>query len=160
LAYKRHDIAIEAFNKLGLKLKIIGRGPELKRLKKIAGANIEFLERVTDAELPKYYAECKAFIFPQEEDFGIVAMEALASGKPVIAFRGGDIEEHIEEGKTGIFFERQNVEDIIAAMGRFDQLSHDSEYVRAQAQKFDKSLFKAKIKEYVEVECAKFKAIK
>jgi len=157
LAYKRHDIAIEAFNKLGLKLKIIGRGPELKRLKKIAGPNIEFLGRLSDEKLPEYYAKCRAFIFPQEEDFGIVAMEAMASGKPVVAFRGGDIIEHVEEGKTGVFFEHQTVDDIVDAVGRLDDLDCDPCYSREMVKKFDKSLFKAKIKEYIEVEYKQFR---
>lgn len=157
LAYKRHDIAIKAFNKLGLRLKIIGRGPELKRLKKLAGPNIEFLGRLSDEELPEYYAKCRAFIFPQEEDFGIVAMEAMASGKPVVAFRGGDIVEHIEEGKSGVFFERQEVNDIINAVKKLDGLAYDSQYIREKAEKFDKSLFKAKIKEYIETEYKQFK---
>lgn len=157
VAYKRHDITIRAFNKLGLKLKIIGRGPEFKRLKKIAGPNIEFLGRVSDEQLPKYYARCKAFLFPQEEDFGIVAMEALASGKPIIAYRGGDVVEHVEEGKSGIFFEKQTVDDIVEAVKKLDDLNYDAEYSHERAKKFDKSLFKAKIKEYIDTEYKAFK---
>jgi len=157
VAYKRHDIAIQAFNELGLKLKIIGRGPELKRLKKLANANIEFLGRVPDEELPTHYAACRAFLFPQEEDFGIVAMEALAAGKPVVAFRGGDVVEHIEEGKSGIFFEHQTVADIMTAVKKLDSLDYDPEYNREKARKFDKSVFKAKIKEYISSEYMDFK---
>ena len=149
IAYKRHDIAIQAFNKLGLPLKIIGRGPEMKKLKKMAGPNIEFLERVSDKELPRYYAECRAFIFPQEEDFGIVAIEALASGRSLITYRGGDIPEHIEEGKTGIFFERQTPEDIIKAVKKFQNEDYNPEYIRSKALKFDREIFKSKIKEYI-----------
>lgn len=150
IAYKRHDITIKAFNKLGLPLKIIGRGPEMKRLKKIAGPNIEFLGRVPDEELPKYYAECKAFVFPQEEDFGIVAIEAMTSGKPLIAFRGGDIPEHMEEGKTGVFFNEQNPKSIIEAVEKFQKGSYDADYIRSLALKFDREMFKIKIKEYIE----------
>jgi len=152
LAYKKNDIAIKAFNKLGLKLKIIGRGPELKKLQKIAGPTVEFLGRVSDEELPEYYAKCRAFIFPQEEDFGIVAIEAMASGRPVIAFRGGDIPEHLEEGKTGIFFDKQTPKDIIEAVGKFRDAEYDPNYIRAKALKFDREKFKAKIREYVEKE--------
>jgi glycosyltransferase involved in cell wall biosynthesis len=152
IAYKRNDIAIEAFNELGLPLKIIGRGPEIQRLKKIAGPNIEFLGRVDDDELPKYYAECRAFIFPQEEDFGIVAIEAMAAGRPLIAFKGGDIVEHMEEGKTGEFFLSQSKKDIIDVVGGFDEKKYDSNYIRSQAEKFDRDLFKKKIKEYIESE--------
>ncbi len=157
IAYKRFDIAIKAFNRLKLPLKIIGRGPELKRLQKIAGPTIEFLGRVPDEDLAKYYSQCRAFIFPQEEDFGIVAIEALASGRPLIAFRGGDIPEHIEENKDGIFFDNQTAEDIVAAVGRFEKIEFDSVSIREKARKFDKSAFKNKIKDYVEKEYIKHK---
>jgi len=152
IAYKRHDIAIRAFNKLGLPLKIIGRGPEMKKLKKIAKSNIEFLGRVSEKDLPKYYSECRSFIFPQEEDFGIVAIEAMASGRPIIAYRGGDILEHMEEGKMGIFFDRQTPEDIVAAVKKFDENRYNPEYIRSQAMKFDKEIFKDKMREYIEKE--------
>ncbi|MDD5083473.1 MAG: glycosyltransferase [Candidatus Moranbacteria bacterium] len=150
IAYKRHDIAIEAFNSLGLPLKIIGRGLEIERLKKIAGPNIEFLGRVSDEELPEYYAKCRAFIFPQEEDFGIVAIEAMASGRPLIAYRGGDIAEHLENGKMGMFFERQDAAAIVEAVTNFKDGDYDPTYIRNKALQFDKDHFKAKIKEYVQ----------
>ncbi|HDZ85199.1 MAG TPA: glycosyltransferase, partial [Candidatus Moranbacteria bacterium] len=158
IAYKRHDIAIKAFNKLGLPLKIIGRGPEMKRLKKLAGPNIEFLGRVPEKDLPKYYAECQAFIFPQEEDFGIVAMEAMASGRPLIAYHGGDIPEHMEEGKTGIFFYDQSPTGIIEAVKKFRDEDYDPEYIRSRSLKFDREIFKGKIKDYVESELEKHKS--
>jgi glycosyltransferase involved in cell wall biosynthesis len=157
MAYKKIDIGIEAFNRLGLKLKIIGRGPEMKRLKKMARLNIEFLGRVPDEKLAEYYANCQAFIFPQEEDFGIVAFEAMASGRPVIAFRGGDIPEHIEEGRTGLFFEQQTPEDLIAAIRKFADISFDPQYIRSQALKFDREVFKSKIKAYIEKALLEFK---
>jgi len=157
LAYKRFDIAIEAFNELCLPLKIIGRGPELKKLKKMAKSNIQFLGRVPDRKLAKYYAECQAFIFPQEEDFGIVAVEAMASGRPVIAYRGGDIPEHIEENKTGIFFENQTKDDIAACVKKFMDCRFNSEYIRSKSLKFDREIFKSKIKDYLEKELAIFK---
>ncbi len=150
IAYKKHDIAIEAFNRLGLPLKIIGRGPEMKRLQKMAKSNIEFLGRVPDEELPNYYSKCKAFIFPQEEDFGIVAIEAMASGRPLVAFRGGDIPEHVEENKSGVFFEKQTTEDIMAAVQKIQSQNFDGEYIRAQALKFDRGIFQQKIKSFVE----------
>lgn len=150
IAYKRHDIAIEAFNRLGLPLKIIGRGPEFERLKKMAGPNIEFLGRVSEEELPKYYAECRGFVFPQEEDFGIVAIEALASGRPLISYRGGDIVEHMEEGKMGVFFDEQTPEAIVRAMEVFEKHQYDSVYIRGKALAFDKERFKVTIQSYVE----------
>jgi glycosyltransferase involved in cell wall biosynthesis len=150
IAYKKHDIAIEAFNRLGLPLKIIGRGPELKNLKKRARKNIEFLERVDDDSLAEYYAGAKAFIFPQEEDFGIVAIEAMASGRPIIAYRGGDIVEHMIEGDMGVFFDRQTADDIVAAVERFNTYSFDPSLIRSRSLRFDREIFKRTIKNYIE----------
>lgn len=160
IAYKRFDIAIKAFNKLGKNLKIIGRGPELNKLKKIAGDNIEFLHRVNDENLAKYYAHSEAFIFPQEEDFGIVAIEALASGRPVIAFWGGDIPEHLKEGETGIFFKKQTSKNIVEAVKKFEKnkKNFNPAHIRSQAEKFDREYFKARIKEYIEKELENFKS--
>lgn len=157
IAYKRFDIAIQAFTKLGLPLKIIGRGPELKRLQKMAGPSIEFLGRVPDEELANYYAKCQAFIFPQEEDFGIVAIEAMASGRPIIAYRGGDILEHMEEGKTGLFFDQQTADDIVRTIKKFDANHFDPAYIREKVEKFDNREFKAKIKDYIEKELKEHK---
>lgn len=150
IAYKRHDIAIEAFNRLKLPLKIIGRGPEMKRLKKLAGPTIEFLGRVDDDNLARYYSRCKGFVFPQEEDFGIVAIEALASGRPLIAYRGGDILEHMEERKMGIFFDSQTSESIIDAVKEFEKINFDHKYIRERVLRFDREIFKQKVKEFVE----------
>ena len=150
IAYKRHSIAIKAFNEMKLPLKIIGRGPELKRLQKIAGPTIEFLGRVEDEDLNQYYANCSAVIFPQEEDFGIVAIEALSSGKPLIAYRGGDIPEHMEENKMGVFFDEQNPDAIKDAVTRFEKLSFDQDYIRSKVLKFDRKIFKEKIKTFIE----------
>jgi glycosyltransferase involved in cell wall biosynthesis len=150
IAYKRHSVTIRAFNELKLPLKIIGRGPELKRLKKIAGPTIEFLQRVDDEELKKYYANCQAVIFPQEEDFGIVAIEALSCGKPLIAFRGGDIPEHMEENKMGVFFDQQTPQQVIDAVGRFQKLSFDPVYIRSKVLRFDREIFKEKMKVFIE----------
>ncbi len=150
IAYKRHDIAIKACNELGLPLKIIGRGPEMKRLRKLAGPTIEFLGRVPEEELPKYYAECRGFIFPQEEDFGIVAIEAMAAGRPLVAFRGGDIVEHMEEGMGGKFFDEQSVASLRQALSSFDEHLYDPERIHRRALAFDKEKFKATIQAYVE----------
>lgn len=150
IAYKRFDIAVEAFTRLGIPLKIAGRGPEMKRLRKMAGPNVEFLGRVPDEELPRYYSECRAFIFPQEEDFGIVAMEALASGRPVIAYRGGDIEERVEEGVSGLLFDEQTPEAVMEAVSRFDDSVFDPERIREKALPFDVASFRRIIRRYVE----------
>lgn len=150
IAYKRHDIAIDAFNKLGFSLKIIGRGPELQGLKKRAKSNIEFLERVDDHELAQYYAQAKAFIFPQEEDFGIVAIEAMAAGRPIIAYRGGDIVEHMIEGKTGIFFDTQTADALVTVVKNFDDHIFDASFIREQSLRFDREHFQRTMKNYID----------
>ncbi len=150
IAYKRHDVAIKAFNELGLPLKIAGRGPEKEGLQKIAKENIEFLGRVPDADLPTLYQNCKGFIFPQEEDFGIVAIEALASGKPLIAYRGGDIVEHVEDGIHGILFEDQTVESLTEAIVRFESSVFNSDDIAKSVEHFDTEIFCDKIKHRIE----------
>lgn len=150
LAYKRVDIAIRAFNTLGLKLKIVGNGPELKRLKRMAGPTIEFLGLVTDAKLSDLYSKCQAFIFPQEEDFGLTAVEAMAAGRPVVAFAAGGALEIIKEGVSGIFFEAQNPKSLVGAIKKMSQQNFEPEEIRRQAVQFDKEIFKQKIKDFVE----------
>jgi glycosyltransferase involved in cell wall biosynthesis len=150
IAYKRHDIAIRAFNELGLPLKIVGRGPELARLRKMAGPTIEFLERVSDEALPRYYAECRAFVFPQEEDFGIVAIEAMAAGRPIIAYRGGDIVEHMEDGKMGVFFNEQTSAALVEAVRGFREERYDPIVIRAKSLHFDRARFQATMKAYID----------
>ncbi|MBU2037179.1 glycosyltransferase [Patescibacteria group bacterium] len=150
LPYKKIDLAISAFNELGWPLKIIGDGPDRNRLKKMAGSNIEFIGLVAEKNLSDYFARCRAFIFPQEEDFGITAIEAMAAGRPVIAFRGGGALETVEEGKTGLFFNEQTPESLIATLKKFNQADFSPSYIRQKAEQFDKKIFKGKIKEFVE----------
>ena len=157
LPYKRFDLIIRVFNKLGWPLKIIGDGPERKKLKRLARSNIEFVGLISDLELRDYYANCRAFIFPQEEDFGLTACEAMASGRPVIAFRGGGALEIMQEGKTGIFFGKQNVKCLIGALRRFQTMKFDPLLIRECVLKLDKEIFKTKIKNFVEEEWIKFK---
>lgn len=157
LPYKRFDLIIKAFNKLGLPLKIVGGGPQEKYLKSIAKPNIKFVGLVSDGELKDYYACCRAFIFPQEEDFGMVAAEAMASGRPVIAYAGGGALEMVEEGKSGIFFRRQKVNDLVAAVQKFQKLAFDSRYIREKALRWDEERFKEKVKKIVEERYLEFK---
>ncbi len=164
--YKRIDIAIEAFNRLGLRLKIIGEGQDEKRLKKFAKSNIEFLGRQYDNTLKEYYSKCKALIFPGEEDFGIVPVEAMASGRPVIAYgKGGAVETVIplnqktedrrqkteENRPTGIFFYEQTAEALIGAVKFFEdnQREFDRNSIRNHALRFDRKIFKEKIRNYI-----------
>lgn len=150
LAYKHFDIGIEAFNKLELPLKIIGDGPERKRLEKLAGRNIEFLGELYSKDLEEQYQRCQALIFPQEEDFGLVPVEAMACGRPVIAYRGGGALESIKEGETGIFFDEQSPESLIQAVKNFRADRFSPLKIRSNALKFDKEIFKKKIKYFVE----------
>lgn len=152
--YKRVDLVVDAFNQLGWKLKIIGTGREMKKLKRKAGRNIEFLGQLTDEELISYYQNCQALIFPQEEDFGIVPLEAQACGKPVIAFRAGGSTETIIEGKTGFFFEKQTSSELIEILVKFDKNGRGANFdvleCHKQAEQFGKEQFKKKFKKVVE----------
>lgn len=148
--YKRIDIAIEAFNKLGLPLKVVGTGMEMGNLKRMAKKNIEFLGQLTDKELLGYYQRCVAVVFPQEEDFGLVPLEAQACGKPVIAYRGGGALETVVEGKTGEFFDHQTSESLSEKIEKFKPEKYKPEDCRQNALKFDKEIFKKKFKEYVQ----------
>ena len=146
VSYKKFDVAIKAFNELKLPLKIIGTGPELARLKKLAGQTIEFLGAIPDEALSKYYQQAQALIFPQEEDFGIVPLEAMASGRPVIAYRAGGATETVIEGETGVFFDVQTSEALAAAVRKFAAMKFDSARCRVQAEKFGVAKFQANIK--------------
>jgi len=148
--YKKVDIVVEAFNKLGLPLKIVGDGPQYKFLKEAAKNNIEFLGRRSDTEVSALLANCRALIFPTHEDFGIVPVEAMAAGKPVIAYRGGGALETVLEGVTGEFFDRQTPDDIIKVVKKFQSNKYDSRACRTQAKKFSKEKFKRAMKSFVE----------
>lgn len=149
IPYKKIDLAVEAFNLLKLPLKIVGIGPELQKLKKKAGKNIEFLGKVSDNKLIKVYQNAKAFIFPAEEDFGIVPLEAQSCGKPVIAFEGGGTLETVVNGVTGIIFKKQSVDSLISAIKIFQSKNFSPEIIRKHALYFDEKIFKDNIKEYL-----------
>jgi len=157
LAYKRFDIVIDAFNTLGIPLKIIGKGPEMKDLKKRSNDNIEFLGYLEDKQISEYYSKCKAFIFPSEEDFGITPLEAMASGRPVIAYRGGGALETVVEGRTGSFFDEQTPESIINIVKTFDPGKFNPIDIKNHAGKFDKEIFKDKIRRCLERKCENFR---
>lgn len=149
VSYKKFDLAIKVFNKLNLPLKIAGAGPEMGRLKNLAGENIEFLGLVSDEKLADLYACAKACIFPQEEDFGIVPLESLASGRPVIAFRGGGAAETLIENKTGLFFDEQTEESLSNAVQNFKTENFNPVFCRARAEEFDIKVFQNKIIKHV-----------
>jgi len=143
--YKRVDLAVEAFNRLGYPLTIVGSGPELGRLKRMAGPNVRFLGALSDEEVRDQYAGTRALIFPGEEDFGIVPVEAEACGKPVIAFaRGGALET--VTGGTGVFFSEQTAESLMEAVRRFEKLPFHAAIIREHAARFDRKAFQDKMR--------------
>ncbi len=155
--YKRIDIAIEACNRLELPLKIVGSGLAEMKLKKLAGPTIEFLGNLTDTELTLYYQNCRALLFPQEEDFGITAIEALACGKPVIAYRGGGATEFIKPGVTGELFYPQTVEALEGALEKFKQKTYSREFLRSQALRFSSERFKRQFGLLIKEEIERFR---
>ena len=158
--YKNIQLAIEAFNRLRLPLRIVGEGPLRKSLEKRAGDSIEFLGWVDDAKLAELYAKCEALIFPGEEDFGIVPLEAQASGSPVIALGKGGVRESVigvddcdgGEQPTGIFFTENSPERLIEAVERYQRLKHsfDPAALRRHASRFSRAGFKTGIKDFIE----------
>jgi glycosyltransferase involved in cell wall biosynthesis len=156
--YKRIDIVVEAFKKMpDKKVKIFGDGTDMPRLKAIAGEakNIEFLGRVSDDKRKELFSKCQAFINPQVEDFGITVVEAMASGRPVIAQARGGALETVIPGKTGVFFKDQTPDAIVAAIQSFNSNLFDSKFIREHAEMFSKERFKREIKEFINKEWEK-----
>lgn len=155
--YKRIDLAIETFNSLGLKLKIIGSGQDEKKLRAMARPNIEFAGKASEKEIQEAYARCRALIFPGEEDFGIVPLEAMASGRPVVAYgKGGALETIVplgasKEAPTGIFFKEQSEAALAEAVGTLEKniKAFDPASIRARALKFDRIVFKDNIRDFI-----------
>lgn len=151
--YKKIDLAVAAFSRLGIPLKIFGVGPEMKYLKKLARwrgrakSNIEFLGKVSDEAKKNLFADCLAYLNPQEEDFGITAVEAMASGRPVIAYKAGGATETVIEGETGEFFEEQWWEELADKIIRFDEQKYNPEFIRNHARNFSLDNFKRRINE-------------
>lgn len=151
--YKRLDLAVEACNRLKKRLVLIGSGQDVDRLKGLAGPTIEFLGWMPDESLRDHLRRCRALLFPGLEDFGIVPVEANACGAPVIAFgRGGATETIIptgEPGSTGVFFETQTTDALVAAIERFERDRFDPAAARRQALKFDKRIFESELLAYL-----------
>ncbi|NIQ00515.1 MAG: glycosyltransferase, partial [Nitrospinaceae bacterium] len=167
--YKRLDLAVEAFNKLGYSLKIIGVGPEETHLKKLAGPNVEFLRWLPDEEVRNHYERCRALIFPGEEDFGITPLEAQAMGRPVIALgKGGVLETVLPDAgfsrqqlpgsqysslkATGVFFQRPEVEALSEAIEYFISIENrfQPDEIRKHALQFDSEYFKYRFRVYIQ----------
>src|SRR3989344_641856 len=149
VGYKAIDIAINAANKLKIPLKIVGRGKEEERLKRLAGPTVEFLGFLSDDRLSAVYQNCQALIFPTDEDFGITPVEAMSFGKPVIAFAKGGALETVLAGKTGEFFAEQSAVSLVKVLRRFDPSKYDPKFIRAHANKFSKERFQKEFSNFV-----------
>lgn len=158
IPYKKADLVIEAFNILGLELRIIGTGPEEKRLKRLAQNNVKFLGRASDDVYYKNLLSAKALIFPSEEDFGIVPVEAMACGTPVIAYGAGGATETVVDGITGEFFTPQAPEALIKVIKNFDSKKYKFENLRSQAEKFSIEAFRSSFKETVDKLYSEYKS--
>jgi glycosyltransferase involved in cell wall biosynthesis len=147
--YKRIDLAVDAFNENGKKLVIIGEGPEKRRLARTAKPNITFLGWVGNDMLRQYYSHCQALVFPGEEDFGIVPLEAQACGSPVIAYARGGALETIIDGETGLFFREQLPASLNEAITRAAMTGFDRQVIVTNAQRFSEGVFCDKIQSHV-----------
>lgn len=149
--YKKVDLVVEAFNKLGLPLVVIGEGSQKKYLQKIAKENVKILGWKDDADVAKYYQNARAFVFPVVDDFGIAIIEAASSGVPVIAYRRGGALEIVKEGESGEFFDAQSAESLISCVKKFIEKEdgYNKEMVAKSVEKFSKERFKKEFGEYL-----------
>ncbi len=147
--YKRIDLAVSAFSRMGKRLVIIGAGPALESLKKTAGPTVEFAGRLSDKEVEAHVARCAALIFPGEEDFGMAPLEVAAAGRATIAFRAGGAVETVVDGVTGLFFDHQTPEALMDAVERFEAQSWDPRAIRAHAQEFSVEVFRTKFTRFL-----------
>jgi glycosyltransferase involved in cell wall biosynthesis len=141
--YKKIDLAVKACTKLKLNLIVIGEGNELERLTAIAGDTIEFKGKVSDEELLFYYKNCRALLFPGEEDFGITMVEVQLAGKPVVAFKAGGALEIVEEGVTGVFFTEQTVGSLVHVLKNFKDSRYNDNDCKKKGRQFSEKRFKS-----------------
>jgi len=155
--YKKVDLAIKAFNKLNIPLKVIGIGEEAKKLQKIAKPNIEFLGHLSEEEKRKILSQCLGLIHPQEEDYGLTPIEAMASGRPVIAYGAGGALETVIDGKTGKLFTEQSWEALIDTIIKFKPHDYNPQEIKEHAQNYNSKIFYQQMKEFVEKSYQDFK---
>lgn len=147
--YKRVDLAVRAFSKLGLPLYVVGGGRDAAALRAMAAPNVRFLGQVSDRELKGYVAGCRALIFPGAEDFGLTPLEAMAAGRPVIAYAKGGALETVVEGVTGEFFRDQSAESLAEAVSRFDERRYDGTALCQHAEQYSRRVFKQRLGDFV-----------
>jgi glycosyltransferase involved in cell wall biosynthesis len=150
VSYKRPDLAVRAFNEMGLKLVVIGGGEMIDEIRRIAGPTVTVMGSQPFDVLKQHYARCRALIFPGEEDFGMVPVEAMASGRPVVAFGRGGATETVVEGLSGTFFAEQSVEAISAAVRRLAAMTIDSDRITAHADQFGREQFFRKMRGHID----------
>ncbi|MGA7807109.1 glycosyltransferase [Bradyrhizobium sp.] len=150
VSYKRPDLAVRAFNDMKLKLVVIGGGEMLDELRRLAGPTVTVMGSQPFEILRQHYARCRALIFPGEEDFGMVPVEAMASGRPVVAFGRGGATETVADGVTGVFFAEQTVEAIVSAVKRLAALDIDPAKIAAHASRFGREPFFAKMRAHID----------
>jgi glycosyltransferase involved in cell wall biosynthesis len=154
MPHKRIDVAVRAFTKLGRPLVVAGDGPDARRLRRMAGPTVRFEGRVSDARAEELLRRCRALVVPATEEFGIAAVEAQASGRPVIALAEGGVRENVTEGVTGTFYEPSDPDALAEAVAGFDPFSVDVEDCVANANRFDVVHFRAGLRRIVEEACA------
>lgn len=147
--YKRIDLAVAACTKLGLPLIVIGYGPEHKKLRKMAGPTISFTGKIPTKQVAEYFRSAEAFIFPGLDDFGIAAVEAMAAGTPVIAYKAGGALDYVSPGETGLFFNQQTVESLASVLENFRSDKFNSDKISVEAQNFSKANFDESFRNYL-----------
>ncbi len=148
--YKKLDLAVAACTQLNLPLRVIGhKGPEYKRLRRLAGRSVTFLTHVSDEEMADHFQTALGFIFPGEDDFGIVPVEAMAAGTPVIAYKGGGALDYVVEGKTGTFFTKLTVESLVQTLSNFEPNHYKHDIIRTQAENFAPPFFRTTLKQFI-----------
>ncbi|MBA3758737.1 glycosyltransferase [Candidatus Saccharibacteria bacterium] len=148
--YKKIDLAVQACTEMNQHLTVIGDGPDHKKLVAMAGKSINFQTKVTDDEMASYFASTEAFIFPNTDDFGIVAVEAMAAGTPVIAYKAGGALDYVIPGKTGEFFDEQSAGSLKATLKTFNGKDYDSAVIQKQAAMFSSDIFRGKLQQFMQ----------
>ncbi|HYU20925.1 MAG TPA: glycosyltransferase [Chloroflexota bacterium] len=149
IPYRRIDLVVDAFSRLGLRVKIVGDGRDHTRLRARASTNVEFVGRVDDETLTQLYAGCRAYLIVAEEDFGIAPVEAQAAGRPVVAYAAGGALDTVIDGETGVLFREQSPEALAEAVRKLEQSSFDSSRIRANAERFSSNVFRERLSTFL-----------